>query len=269
MFKKIIMSAVVTCLAAIFFISGQAPQANTPKGVFPGADETTVSQAHFFTWINNTSGGSPEKQTMINLDFFRWLKTEYGLQLDIYAFDADILDGSGGYHTLKSPKFLKDYPQSFGPVSREAASLGIRLGVWLGPDGFGDTQQEERERIDMFVSLCKDYTFRLFKIDALSELRPEKQDSFIRAMTLCRESTPDLIVLNHRVDFGKAAPYVTTTLWNGDETYIDVHMVNGQTATHHRAGAISRGLTPGLKRLLEDHGVCLSSCLDYWDEPVQ
>jgi hypothetical protein len=268
MFKKIMMSAVVTCLAALFSLSGQAPQANAPKGVFPGADETTVSQAHFFTWINNTSGGSPEKQTMINLDFFRWLKTEYGLQLDIYAFDADILDGSGGYHTLKSPKFLKNYPQSFGPVSREAASLGIRLGVWLGPDGFGDTPQEERERIDMFVSLCKDYHFRLFKIDALSELRPEKQDSFIRAMTLCRESTPDLIVLNHRVDFGKAAPYVTTTLWNGDETYIDVHMVNSQTATHHRAGAISRGLTPGLKRLLEDHGVCLSSCLDYWEDDL-
>jgi len=268
MFKKIMMSAVATCLAAFFFISGQAPQENAPKGVFPGADETTVSQAHFFTWINNTSGGSPEKQTMINLDFFRWLKTEYGLQLDIYAFDADILDGSGGYYTLKSPKFLKNYPQSFGPVSREAASLGIRLGVWLGPDGFGDSPQEERERIDMFVSLCKDYHFRLFKIDALSELRPEKQDSFIRAMTLCRESTPDLIVLNHRVDFGKAAPYVTTTLWNGDETYIDVHMVNGQTATHHRAGAISRGLTPGLKRLLEDHGVCLSSCLDYWEDDL-
>jgi hypothetical protein len=260
--------AVVACLAAFFSLSGQAPRANAPKGVFPGADETTVSQAHFFTWINNTSGGSPEKQTMINLDFFRWLKTEYGLQLDIYAFDADILDGSGGYYTLKSPKFLKNYPQSFGPVSREAASLGIRLGVWLGPDGFGDSPQEERERIDMFVSLCKDYHFRLFKIDALSELRPEKQDSFIRAMTLCRESTPDLIVLNHRVDFGKAAPYVTTTLWNGDETYIDVHMVNSQTATHHRAGAISRGLTPGLKRLLEDHGVCLSSCLDYWEDDL-
>jgi len=268
MFKKIMMSAVVTCLAALFSLSGQVPQENAPKGVFPGADEATVSQAHFFTWINNTSGGSPEKQTMINLDFFRWLKTEYGLQLDIYAFDADILDGSGGYYTLKSPKFLKNYPQSFGPVSREAASLGIRLGVWLGPDGFGDSPQEERERIDMFVSLCKDYHFRLFKIDALSELRPEKQDSFIRAMTLCRESTPDLIVLNHRVDFGKAAPYVTTTLWNGDETYIDVHMVNGQTATHHRAGAISRGLTPGLKRLLEDHGVCLSSCLDYWEDDL-
>ena len=268
MLKKIMLSAVVTCLVAFFSQSGQAPQANVPQSVFPGADETTVSQAHFFTWINNTSGGSPEKQTMINLDFFRWLQAEYGMQLDIYAFDADILDGSGGYHTLKSPKFLKNYPNSFGPVSREAASLGIRLGVWLGPDGFGDTPQEEQERIDMLESLCKDYNFRLFKMDALSELRPEKQDGFIRAMTLCRSFTPDLIVLNHRIDFGKAAPYVTTTLWNGDETYIDVHMTNNQTATHHRAGAISRGLTPGLKRLLEDHGVCLSSCLDYWEDDL-
>jgi hypothetical protein len=268
MLKKIMMSAGLMCLAMFFPLSGQAPQANAPQSVFPGADENTVSQAHYFTWINNTSGGAPERQTMINLDFFRWLRAEYGLQLDIYAFDADILDGSGKYHTLKSPKFLKNYPNSFGPVSKEAASLGIRLGVWLGPDGYGDTPQEDQERIDMLVSLCKDFNFRLFKMDALSKLRPEKQASFIRAMTLCRASTPDLIVLNHRIDFGKAAPYVTTTLWNGDETYIDVHMTNSQTATHHRAGAISRGLTPGLKRLLEDHGVCLSSYLDYWEDDL-
>ena len=148
MFKKIMLSAVVTYFAAFFPLSGRSSQENPHGSVFPGADETTVSQAHYFTWINNTSGGSPEKQTMINLAFFRWLRAEYGMQLDIYAFDADILDGSGGYYTLKSPKFLNNYPNSFGPVSREAASLGIRLGVWLGPDGFGDTPREEQERID-------------------------------------------------------------------------------------------------------------------------
>lgn len=87
-------------------------------------------------------------------------------------------------------------------------------------------------------------------------------------MKECRKYTPDLIVLNHRVDFGKAAPYVTTNLWNGDETYIDVHMTNNQTATHNRVAAISRGLTPGLERMLEDHGVCLSSCLDYWEDDL-
>ncbi len=75
--------------------------------IFPGADEHTVSQAHYFTWINNTDGGAPEDQTMINLDFFKWLKEEYGMQLDIYAFDADILDGGGEYCTLESEKFKK------------------------------------------------------------------------------------------------------------------------------------------------------------------
>lgn len=237
--------------------------------IFPGADEHTVSQAHYFTWINNTAGGAPENQTMINLDFFKWLNDEYGMQLDIYAFDAAILDGGGEYVTLNSEKFRNNYPNSFGPVSKKAAEMDIRLGVWLGPDGYGDTPAEEKERTDMLVSLCRDFNFRLFKMDLmLTQLRPEKQNAFIRAMQACRKYTPDLIVLNHRVDFGKAAPYVTTNLWNGDETYIDVHMTNRQTATHNRVAAISRGLIPGLERMLEDHGVCLSSCLDFWEDDL-
>jgi hypothetical protein len=253
---------------AIFWTIFTCPLIAQDK-IFPGADEQTPSLAHYFTWINNTAGGAPEDQTMINLDFFKWLNDEYGMQLDIYAFDAAILDGGGEYVTLNSERFKNNYPNSFGPVSKKAAEMGIRLGVWLGPDGFGDTPEEEKERTDMLVSLCRDFNFRLFKMDLmLTQLRPEKQDAFIRAMQACRKYTPDLIVLNHRVDFGKAAPYVTTNLWNGDETYIDVHMTNRQTATHNRVAAISRGLIPGLERMLEDHGVCLSSCLDYWEDDL-
>ncbi|HBP38430.1 MAG TPA: hypothetical protein DD640_06765, partial [Clostridiales bacterium] len=37
---------------------------------------------------------------------------------------------------------------------------------------------------------------------------------------------------------------------------------------HHRAAAMVRGLVPGMERLLEDHGVCLSSCLDGWDDEM-
>ena len=54
----------------------------------------------------------------------------------------------------------------------------------------------------------------------------------------------------------------------GCETYIDVFRNNTQTATHHRAGALSRGLLPDLTRTLEDHGVCISSCLDYWEDDL-
>jgi len=268
--NKRTISLALIALATAGILAALAAGQDKPAGakVFPGADESTLPVAHYFTWINNTSGGAPEAQTFINLEFFKWLRDEYGMRLDSYAFDADILDGGGGYHNLTSPKFLKNYPNGFGPVAKAAAELGIRLGVWLGPDGFGDTPAEERDRIETLVALARDHNFRVLKMDTVSKLRPEKQDAFIRAMVEARTFAPDLIVLNHRIDFGKAAPYVTTTLWNGDESYIDVHMVNAVTAPHHRAAAISRGLTPGLTRLMEDHGVCLSSSLDYWEDDL-
>jgi hypothetical protein len=110
----------------------------------------------------------------------------------------------------------------------------------------------------------------LFKFDGYAGgwLRPEKQDAFIRMLKESRRYSPDLIVLNHRLDIGKALPYVTTQLWEGAETYIDVWMPNKQAATHHRAGALSRALPPQLTRLTEDCGVCISSCLDYWEDDL-
>jgi len=70
------------------------------------------------------------------------------------------------------------------------------------------------------------------------------------------------------VKLGEAEPYASTSLWEGIETYIDVFSWNRGTAPHHRAGALERPNTPGLKRLIEDHGVCLSSCLDYWEDEL-
>ena len=57
-----------------------------------GADESTPSVAHYFSWINNTNEGSTEAQTMADLDFFKWMHDEYGMQLRIYAFDAGVID---------------------------------------------------------------------------------------------------------------------------------------------------------------------------------
>ena len=47
--------------------------------VFPGADEQTPSRAHYFSWINNAWEGLTEAQTLINLEFFKWLHDEYGM----------------------------------------------------------------------------------------------------------------------------------------------------------------------------------------------
>ncbi|HSP43052.1 MAG TPA: hypothetical protein VLO11_09290, partial [Luteolibacter sp.] len=237
--------------------------------VFPGADENTPSHAHYFTWINNTNEGPMASQTAANLEFFQWLHDEYGMTLDIYAFDAGAIDAPEYYGSTSTRKFKQQFPQGFAPFAKQAANFGGRLGVWLGPDGFGDTPEEEQARIDLLAGFCRDHDFQLFKMDAVcGQLRDEKQPAFIRLMQECRKHSPDLIVLNHRLNLGEATPYVTTSLWEGAETYIDVHMSNNKTAPHHRARSLDRGLPPELKRLVEDHGVCLSSCLDYGQDDL-
>ena len=239
------------------------------KKVYPGADERTPSYSQYFSWINNTNEGSTEEQTMVNLDFFKWLHDEYGMVLDIYVISAGAIDKAGRYGKMDSDAFRRQFPNGFGPIYEKAKTMGTRLGTWGGPDGFGNTPEEEQARIDMMVKLCRDYEFILLKFDGVvGGLRPEKQDAFVRMMTECRKYSPDLILLNHRLKLGKGLPHATTYLLGGAETYIDVHMVNDQTAPHHRAGAIARRVVPNLVRLTEDHGVCISSCLNYWEDDL-
>lgn len=236
-----------------------------------GADERTPSKAQYFSWINNTNEGSTEKQTLINLEYFKWLHDEYGMQLDIYAWDAGNLDGAGqAYWSPDSKKINAQYPNGYGLVADAAAKIGTRLGIWGGPDGFGDTPQEEAVRKERIISLCRDHNFALFKLDGVcGDIRREKVDAFCEEMQECRKYCPDLIVLNHRLWLGgKGLKYATTFLWQGIETYVDVHSCNWMNAPHHRSFIFTRGNVPGLKRLCEDHGVCISSCIDYFEDDM-
>jgi hypothetical protein len=237
--------------------------------IFAGADETTPSRSQYFSWINNTNEGTTEEHTLINFNFFEWLKSTYGMQLDIYAFDAGAIDGAKFYGKVNSERFKKQFPNSFNKIYEEAKNLGFKLGVWGGPDGFGNSKQEAQDRIDMMVKLCKDFEFDLFKFDKVCGPLPlSHEDYFITMMKECRKYSPNLILLNHRLGLKKSLPYATTFLWEGVETYIDCHIWNPVTAPHHRVGSLFRGHAPNNSRLTEDHGVCLSSCLDAWDDEL-
>lgn len=253
-----------TALVATGVFSGL--HAQTPQG---GATEKTPSHSEYFSWINNTNEGATAEQTSKNLDFFQWLHDTYGMELDIYAFDAGALDGAKIYGSTKSERFKRYFPEGFGPLSKQAAKMNTRLGVWCGPDGFGDTPEEAKERSDMMIGLVRDYNFGLFKMDAVcGQLRKEKYDDFDKMMTEIRKYSPDFVLLNHRLDLGPGVRHSTTFLMGGEETYIDVFMTNSMTAPHHRGQAISRKAPENLTRLTEDHGVCLSSCLDYWEDDL-
>lgn len=235
-----------------------------------GADEFTPSVPQYFSWINNTNEGSTEKQTLINLDFFKYLQDTYGMNIKIYAWDAGNFDGaSEGYGNVNGEKFRSQYPDEYKNVVAKAKELGIRMGLWGSPDGYGDTEDSQKERYDFFVHLCRDHGFALFKLDGVcGHLRPEKAGVFAQMLQDCRKYSPDLIVLNHRLEFYEAEPFVTTYLWNGVETYVDVLSCNQNTAMHGRAFMFTRGHTDNLERLAEDHGVCISSSIDYFEDEL-
>jgi len=249
-------------------VEAQAEQGSAAK--YGTITEKTPSIPQYFSWINNTNEGPTEAQTLTNLRFFKWLHDEYGMHLGIYAFDAGTIDSQNYYGRMDTDRFRGQFPDGFERVAKLAKSFDCRLGLWGGPDGFGNTPEEEKARTEMLVSLCRDYGFQLFKLDAVcGQLRDEKQEAFATAMARCRKYAPDLIVLNHRLNLNEESRRHTTTfLWGGAETYIDVHMANRETATHNRAAALRRGLPPELQRLTEDHGVCISSCLDFWEDDL-
>ncbi len=234
-----------------------------------GADEKTPSKAEYFTWMSHTNEGPSEEQTYAELDFFQWLYDTYGMELDVFAFDAGMLDGRHFYGSTRSERFKKQYPHGLAPIRDKAAGFGASLGVWGGPDGFGDTPEEAAERMDMVWEFVRDYNLGLFKMDGVcGPLRPSKYDFFEQMMARVRELRPDFVLLNHRLKLGPGTKYSTTYLLGGDETYIDVFMTNTMTAPHHRGQAIARKAPENLTRLTEDHGVCLSSCLDYWEDDL-
>jgi len=85
----------------------------------PGATELSPSRSQYFSWINNRNEGSTEAQTLANVEFFKWLHDEYGMQLDIYAFDAGNIDGPQYYGRTDTDKFKAQFPRGFaadGPV---------------------------------------------------------------------------------------------------------------------------------------------------------
>ncbi len=253
----------IIAISLAVLLTGSAAYAQNDAG----ATERTPSRSEYFSWINNTNEGATELQTLANLGFFRYMKETYGMQLDIYAFDAGAIDGSKRYGSTKSADFKKQFPRGFGPLSEFARQDDTRLGLWCGPDGFGDTAEEAVERSEMMVGLVRDYNFGLFKMDAVcGQLRPTKYPYFNAMMCKIREISPDFVLLNHRLNLGEGTKYSTTYLYGGAETYIDILMTNTMTAPHHRAQAIARGIPP--TRLTEDHGVCLSSCLDFWEDDL-
>ncbi len=235
----------------------------------------------YFDWLCHDNSGPRESEVLANFAALRRLKELYGLQFDIYNSDAGLVESQGMYHPQFKADFLSRFPAGLKPLAEGSKALGMRLGLWLGPDGFGERPEEMAARREQLVSWVRDFNVGLFKLDTVvSELAhpdkyilEKKYQSLADTLAEARRLDPEFIVINHRIN---DSPYMLTItdclLWRGEETYIDVHISNKTASLFNRDCSIGRELmsefygTPF--RQFEDHGICFNSCLERWEDDL-
>jgi hypothetical protein len=235
----------------------------------------------YFDWLCHDNSGPREAEVLANFAALRRLKELYGLQFDIYNSDAGLVESQGTYYPQFKADFLARFPDGLKPLAEASKALGMRLGLWLGPDGFGETPDAMAARREQLLSWVRDFNVGLFKMDTVvSELAhpdkyilEKKYQALADALAQARRIDPGFIAINHRIN---DSPYMLTItdclLWRGEETYIDVHISNETASLYNRDCSIGRELTSEFFgtpcRLFEDHGICFNSCLEKWEDDL-
>jgi len=238
-----------------------------------------ASMSMYYDFANQNWQGSDEHKILADLEFFKYMNDTYGMKLDVFLLDGGIIDngqlcrpvpGRSAYGTFNSHWVLKRFPNQFHNIYELANSFGCKLGMYIGPDGFGNTPEKAQKRIAFLGDLARNYHMAVFKMDACAgKLRPEKESYLIEAIKKARAFTPGLLVLNDGVPLSHdLRPYIASTNWEGHESYVDVNDFNALTGLNHRLGSMDKPVTPGLSRFLDDKGIGLSSSLDAWDDDL-
>ncbi len=235
----------------------------------------------YFDWLCHDNSGPRESEVLANLAALRRLKELYGLQFDIYNSDAGLVESQGTYYPEFKANFLSRFPNGLAPLADASKALGMRLGLWIGPDGFGESPLEMAARRDQLLSWVKDFNVGLFKMDTVvSELThpnkyilEKKYQALADSLSDIRRVDPSFLAINHRIN---NSPYMLTItdclLWRGEETYIDVHISNDTASLYNRTCSIQRELSSEFYetpfRQFEDHGICFNSNLEKWDDDL-
>ena len=235
----------------------------------------------YFDWLCHDNSGPLESEILDNFAALQKLRALYGLQFDIYNSDAGLVESQGTYFPQFKGHFDQRFPHGLRTIADASAALGMKLGLWIGPDGFGETPAEMAARQDQLLSWVRDFNVGLFKMDTVVSalahkdkyILEKKYQSLADALAEARRIDPSFVAINHRIN---NSPYMLTItdclLWKGEETYIDVHITNETAALYNRSASIGRELTSEFYktpfRQFEDHGICFNSCVEKWEDDL-
>ena len=235
----------------------------------------------YFDWLCHDNSGPLESEILANFAALKKLRELYGLQFDIYNSDAGLVESQGTYFPQFRAHFDQRFPNGLRAIADTSARLGMKLGLWIGPDGFGETPASMAARRNQLLEWVKNFNVGLFKMDTVVSalahddkyILEKKYQSLADALAEARRLDPSFIAINHRIN---NSPYMLTItdclLWNGEETYIDVHIANTTAALYNRSASIGRALTSEFFktpfRQFEDHGICFNSSVEKWEDDL-
>lgn len=263
------------------FLFFNCPAISQNKSARPGQviNQLSPSRSLYYDYANQNYQGTDEHKIMADLGFFKWMHDTYDMKLDYFLMDGGVIDNAILYHhstnkvaygNLNSTAFIRHFPNKFKNINELAKSFDCRLGLTIGPDGFGSSNRDAAKRIRLMADLCRDYNFGLFKLDgSISKLRSDKESYLEQSIQKALEISPDLLVTNSGIDLGaEISTYIPVTDWAGQSSYTDVNDFNSMTGVHHRLGSMDRPIVPDMNRLKDDKGVGLSSALDFWEDDL-
>ena len=96
----------------------------------------------YFDWLCHDNSGPLESEILMNFAALKRLKELYGLQFDIYNSDAGLVEAPQTYFPQYRAIFERRFPKGLKTVADVSTGLGMRLGLWIGPDGFGERPDE-------------------------------------------------------------------------------------------------------------------------------
>lgn len=239
---------------------------------------TTQRKSMYFTWLAHAWEGLSPQSFQDLIDYLIMLHNEYAIHFDVILLDAGIIETLHTYFDHYGDKG-KATIDSISQAAEKLKAIGSDMGIWLGPDGFGDSECFAEKRIETVKKMVTDWNVSMIKLDAAVsnpitgniENDEKYMNHLYRQMEALRKICPHLVVINHRVS---ASPYILSvldsTLWEGMETYPDVYLMNlDKPRTASRMATYSRGIPTYLdcySHLLEDHGVCFNGVLEGWEE---
>ncbi|TVY07177.1 hypothetical protein [Paenibacillus cremeus] len=236
----------------------------------------------YFDWLVHASEGLHEQEFEQLLDYFALLREVFGIHFDLFCADDGIFETR--WETtfdLYRMQHESLFPNGFAKMSERIKSMGMECGAWLGPDGFGETKEDEQQRIDTVVAIIKEHGIGIIKLDVCVSVplgnNPYHNERYLRKLermvAACRTANPNIIIINHRVS---SSPYILTlldsTLWMGAESYPDHFLYSeDKPRLFTRFGSYGRGEPTyygAYSELLEDHGVCFNGFLEGWREEL-